>query len=56
MIGQAQGIPMERYQLDADQAFRVLARVSQQTNTKVHQVASDIVATRHLPGVDDMQS
>src|SRR5829696_2677630 len=35
MFGQAKGILMERYKIDADQAFRVLARVSQQHNRKL---------------------
>jgi GAF domain-containing protein len=34
-IGQATGILMERYDLDADRAFEVLRRISSQTNTKL---------------------
>ena len=49
VIGQAQGILMERFQLDATQAFAVLARVSQERNLKVRHIAEELVATRHLP-------
>lgn len=48
-IGQAQGIIMERYGLDADQAFALLRRHSQDTNIKLREVASRIVAERALP-------
>ncbi len=44
-IGQAIGIVMERYALDEDRAFAFLTRVSQTTNTKLREVAADIVAT-----------
>jgi Cu/Ag efflux protein CusF len=43
-IGEAIGILMERYQLDSDAAFRFLVRVSQQTNTKLRQLAHTIVS------------
>ena len=49
VIGQAQGILMERFNLDADQSFAVLRRYSQQTNTKLGEVARKLVATRQLP-------
>ena len=39
VIGQAKGILMERHKLTADQAFAVLTRASQQTNTKLVDVA-----------------
>jgi AmiR/NasT family two-component response regulator len=41
IIGQAEGILMERFTLTADQAFSVLRRVSQQNNMKLHQVAGN---------------
>lgn len=49
LIGQAQGILMERYQIDADRAFEVLRRFSQDRNVKLHQVARQLVETGHLP-------
>ncbi|MCF6377893.1 GAF and ANTAR domain-containing protein [Nocardioides KLBMP 9356] len=50
VIGQAEGILMERLGVDVDQALAYLKRVSSQTNTKLVQVASEIVRTRQLPG------
>lgn len=49
LVGQAQGILMERYDLDDAQAFDVLRRYSQTTNTKLNQVARQLVDTRKLP-------
>jgi len=49
-VGQAQGILMERYNLNADQAFAILRRYSQDHNVKLNKVARDLVATRELPG------
>jgi GAF domain-containing protein len=49
VIGQAQGILMERYKLDADRAFRVLVRFSNALEVKLHEVARQIVTTGHLP-------
>jgi GAF domain-containing protein len=51
LIGQAQGILMERFQLDDDGAFAVLRRYSQNNNMKLHDVARLVVETRHLPGM-----
>ena len=48
LIGQAKGILMERFKITADQAFGVLAKVSQDTNRKVHQVAEDLTLTGTL--------
>ena len=50
LIGQAQGILMERFDLSADQAFAVLRRYSQDRNIKLRRVAEQIVSTRQLPG------
>lgn len=50
VIGQAQGIVMERFDLSAENAFSVLSRLSQDSNTKLVQVAQEIVSTRRLPG------
>ena len=52
VIGQAEGILMERYQMSADQAFRVLARVSQQENVKLRDIAAYVVRNRRVPGAD----
>lgn len=50
MIGQAQGILMERFGIDGDRAFQVMVRVSQQRNVKLHDIAAEVVATRKTPG------
>jgi GAF domain-containing protein len=50
VIGQAQGILMERFNVDGQQAFSVLRRVSQQHNVKVLRVADELVRTRETPG------
>lgn len=46
IIGQAKGILMERFTITSDQAFAVLAEVSQETNRKVSAVAEDLTRTR----------
>jgi len=52
VIGQAQGILMERFGLDADQAFSYLRRVSQDTNRKLVDVAHNLVRSLRLPDED----
>lgn len=49
LIGQAQGILMERFNIGADQAFQVLRRYSQDNNLKLHSVAQRLIDTRSLP-------
>ena len=49
VIGQATGIVMERFDLDAETAFRVLGRLSSQQNVKIRALAQQVVATRQLP-------
>jgi GAF domain-containing protein len=49
LIGQAQGILMERFGIDADKAFEVLRRYSQDRNVKLRGVAEQIVESRKLP-------
>lgn len=49
VIGQAQGILMERYGISDDKAFAVLRRYSQVTNVKLLTVAENVIATRGLP-------
>jgi GAF domain-containing protein len=49
LIGQAQGILMQRYDLDGDRAFEVLRRYSQSHNIKLRDVAQMVVDQRQLP-------
>jgi GAF domain-containing protein len=49
LIGQAQGILMERHGLDEARAFEVLRRYSQDHNLKLRRVAEYLVSTRKLP-------
>lgn len=42
IIGQAKGIMMERYNLDAAAAFQLLVRASQSTHMKLHEVATRV--------------
>jgi transcriptional regulator with GAF, ATPase, and Fis domain len=48
-IGQAQGILMERLNIDAEQAFAHLRRISQSENRKLITICNEIVETRQLP-------
>jgi GAF domain-containing protein len=48
VIGQAKGVLMERYKINADRAFDLLVRASRDTNRKLHDVAREITET----GVD----
>ena len=43
LIGQAKGMLMERYQIDATAAFSLLARLSQDSNTKLVEIAARII-------------
>ncbi|MET1059619.1 MAG: GAF and ANTAR domain-containing protein [Nocardioides sp.] len=49
LIGQAQGILMERFSIDADQAFTVLRRYSQDRNLKLNVVAERLIQSGRLP-------
>lgn len=49
VVGQAQGILMERHGLDQHRSFEVLRRHSQQGNIKLTDVARALVDTRELP-------
>jgi GAF domain-containing protein len=49
LIGQAQGILMERFSLTTERAFAVLRRYSQQHNRKLAVIAEELVTTGRLP-------
>ena len=49
LIGQATGIMMERFAIDADRAFEVLRRYSQDYNIKLRDLAQQLVEYRDLP-------
>ena len=49
VIGRAEGILMERFDMPPDQAFAVLRRVSQRRNVRLNRVAEDLVRTRETP-------
>jgi len=49
LIEQAKGILIERHKITEDEAFTMLIHASQQTNTKLRDVAADLVQTGTLP-------
>jgi hypothetical protein len=49
VIGQAEGILIERERITADQAFSVLRRASQHLNIKLREVAQYVVDTGEVP-------
>jgi GAF domain-containing protein len=49
LIGQAKGMLMERYKLDADKAFSLLVRISQNQNVKLRDICQQLVDTGQLP-------
>ena len=51
LIGQAQGILMERHGLDAAGALELLRRYSQDHNIKLRDVAAHLIETRQLPTI-----
>lgn len=53
VIGQAQGILMERERITADQAFAILRRASQHLNEKLRDVARTLVETGEVPETGD---
>ena len=48
LIGQAQGILMERHKITADQAFQLLARASQDRNVKLRDLAEELIFSGEL--------
>jgi GAF domain-containing protein len=53
-VGLAQGILMERFGLNAEQAFELLRRYSQEHRLKLNKVARELVETRELPKKRDL--
>lgn len=45
-IGQAQGILMQTFDINADQAFAYLRRLSQDRNVKLFKIAEEVIASR----------
>jgi GAF domain-containing protein len=52
-IEQAKGILMERHKIKEDEAFTILTHASQRTNTKLRDVAAELVRTGALPSPVD---
>jgi hypothetical protein len=48
-IGQAKGILMERFNTDATRAFEILVKLSQESNTRVADLAHTLVKVEHPP-------
>ena len=48
-IEQAKGILMERHKIKEDEAFTILTHASQRTNTKLGDVADEVVRTGAVP-------
>jgi GAF domain-containing protein len=55
VIGQAQGLLMERFEIDADRAFATLRRYSQHHNLKLKALCHRLVETRSLPSYADAE-
>lgn len=49
LIGQAKGIVMERFNLDAAHAFALHARLSQDQSIKLHDVAAQLIDDATTP-------
>ena len=48
IIGQAKGMLMERYSIDASAAFNLLRKLSQQSNMRIREIAREIVGAEQL--------
>src|SRR5260370_39435585 len=44
VLGQAKGIVMERFEIDAVRAFELLTRMSQNANTPVRGIAEEVIS------------
>ena len=51
VVGRAQGMLIERYKISSEQAFALLRRYSQDTNTKLSEIAEQLITTGQLPGL-----
>ena len=51
LIGQAKGILIERYKISPERAFLVLTRASQNSNRKLHDIATELVRHGTAPGI-----
>lgn len=49
VVGRAQGIIMERYEMGADEAMSVLRRIADRTGNQVSEIAAHLVDTRRIP-------
>ena len=49
LVGTAQGLQMERFGIDADRAFAILRRYSQDQNIKLSEVAASLLGNRDHP-------
>jgi transcriptional regulator with GAF, ATPase, and Fis domain len=56
IIGQAKGMIMERFDVDAVRAFELLRSLSQNSNTKLSLVADEIVSRGREPGPENQRS
>jgi hypothetical protein len=56
LIGQAQGILIERERISADQAFHILRQASQHLNIKLREVAQNLVDTGERPDTGSSRS
>ncbi|SDT11043.1 GAF domain-containing protein [Friedmanniella luteola] len=56
LVGQAKGILMERYKIGSVEAFALLVRVSQHTNTKLRNVAAELARTGQFGQLPDETS
>ena len=56
LIGQAQGILIERERITADQAFGILRQASQHLNIKLREVAQNLVDTGERPDIGTKDS
>jgi anti-anti-sigma factor len=53
LLGQAQGILMERFKISSDRAFDVLRRYSQTSNVKLSIIAQQVVDEQQLPALEE---